>query len=77
MSLAKFSLKIVKFMIFITFKSTRNRKNLVSISSTVKNVKAVIQKFVEFARVSKAVVQKRYVKIRRTCKKTSDVESLF
>ena len=47
MSLTKYSFKIVKIMIFITFRKSRNRKNLVSISSIVKNLEAVIQKLVE------------------------------
>ena len=38
-------------MIFMTFGKNRNRKNLVSISSMVENLEAVIQKYVEFARV--------------------------
>ena len=44
-------------MIF-TRSESRNRKNLISISLIVKDLEAVIQKFVQFARVSKAVVQK-------------------
>ena len=35
-----------------------NRKNLFSFCLIVKNLEAVIQMFIEFARVSKAVVQK-------------------
>ena len=50
-SFAKYSFKFVKFMIFMTFAKNRNRKNLVSISSMVENLEAVIQKYVEFARV--------------------------
>ena len=50
---------------------SHNRKNLVPISSIVKNLEAVIQKFVEFTEV---VVQGCYVKIR---KKTPEMESLF
>ena len=83
MNLAKYSFKIVKFMIFIMFKS-HIRKNLVSISSLVKNLEPVVQKFVEFAGVSfwlssleknpEAVIQRCYVKIRR---KTPELESLF
>ena len=77
MSLAKYSFKIIKFLIFITFTKSRNRKKLVSISPVVKNMEAVTQKFVEFARVSEAVVQKCYVKICKTCKKTPEMESIF
>ena len=45
--------------------------------SIIKNLEAVVQKFLEFARVSEAVVQKCYVKIHRTCKKKSEMESIF
>ena len=54
MSLTKYS---VKFMIF-TRSVSPNRKNLFSFCLIVKNLEAVIQMFIEFARVSKAVVQK-------------------
>ena len=61
-TLAKFSFKIVKFMIFITFKSC-NRKSLVSISSLEKNVEAVVQRC--------------YVKINKARRKTPELEPLF
>ena len=63
-SLSKYSFKIVKFMIFITFTKSSNRKNLVSISSIGKNLEAVIRKCVELARVSEAVLQKCCAKVR-------------
>ena len=49
------------------------RKNLVSISLTVKNIEAVIQTFVEFTKASETVVQKCL----QNLQKTPEVESLF
>ena len=70
-------MSLAKHMIFSSRSKSPDRKNLVSISSIVRDLEVVIQKFVELAGASEAVVQKCYVKIRRTCKETPKMESLF
>ena len=50
-----------------------DRKNLVSISLTVKNIEAVIQTFAEFTKASETVVQNCL----QNLQKTPEVESLF
>ena len=68
MNFAKYRFKIVKFMIFITFRNLY----LVSITLRVKSL-TVIPKFVEFTRVPEAVVQK----CSQNLQKTPKMESLF